>query len=64
MRDREILADVVFATTLVDMYAKCGTIDKVLELFDKIAKRNVMSWNVMIIGYAQMCLLTRLWTLL
>ncbi|XP_057816438.2 pentatricopeptide repeat-containing protein At3g12770-like [Cryptomeria japonica] len=48
-----LLSDVVVASALVDMYAKCGSIDKARELFDKIPQRNVVSWNAMIAGYAQ-----------
>ncbi|XP_057816350.2 pentatricopeptide repeat-containing protein At1g11290, chloroplastic-like isoform X2 [Cryptomeria japonica] len=47
------LSDVVVASALVDMYAKCGSIDKARELFDKMPQRNVISWNAMIAGYAQ-----------
>ncbi|XP_057873988.1 pentatricopeptide repeat-containing protein At4g13650-like [Cryptomeria japonica] len=46
-------SDVVVASALVDMYAKCGNIDKAYELFDKMSQKNVVSWNVMIAGYAQ-----------
>ncbi|XP_059069540.1 pentatricopeptide repeat-containing protein At3g12770-like [Cryptomeria japonica] len=53
INDREILSDVVVATALVDMYAKCGRIDKARELFNKIPQKNVVSWNAMIAGYAQ-----------
>ncbi|XP_057873047.2 pentatricopeptide repeat-containing protein At1g11290, chloroplastic-like [Cryptomeria japonica] len=53
MTDRGILSDVVVATALVDMYAKCGRINKARELFDKMPQRNVVSWNAMIAGYAQ-----------
>ncbi|XP_057853782.1 pentatricopeptide repeat-containing protein At3g12770-like [Cryptomeria japonica] len=53
IKDRGILSDVVVATALVDMYAKCGRIDKARELFDKMPQRNVISWNAMIAGYVQ-----------
>ncbi|XP_057858095.2 pentatricopeptide repeat-containing protein At5g27110-like isoform X1 [Cryptomeria japonica] len=53
IKDKGILSDVVVATALVDMYAKCGSIEKARELFDKIPQRNVISWNAMIAGYAQ-----------
>ncbi|XP_057833052.2 pentatricopeptide repeat-containing protein At3g12770 [Cryptomeria japonica] len=53
IKDREILSDVVVATALADMYAKCGNIDRARELFDSIPKKDVFSWNAMIVGYAQ-----------
>lgn len=53
IKDGGILLDAVVATALVDMYAKCGKIDKACEVFDKISQRNVVSWNTMIAGYAQ-----------
>ncbi|KAH9301840.1 hypothetical protein KI387_013423 [Taxus chinensis] len=35
------------------MYAKCGSIEKARELFDKMPQRNVGSRNAMIAGYAK-----------
>jgi pentatricopeptide repeat protein len=46
-------SDVVVMTALVDMYAKCGSLDFSRKLFDKIPKRNVLSWSAMIAGYSQ-----------
>jgi pentatricopeptide repeat protein len=37
---------------LIDMYAKCGSIEKAREVFDKMHHRDVVSWNAMIGGYA------------
>ncbi|XP_057842694.2 pentatricopeptide repeat-containing protein At2g13600-like isoform X2 [Cryptomeria japonica] len=34
------------------MYGKCGSIQKVRELFDKMQHPGAVSWNVMIAGYA------------
>ncbi|KAH9310480.1 hypothetical protein KI387_025515, partial [Taxus chinensis] len=48
-----LLSDVVLLTSLVDMYAKCGSIQKARELFDKMFQRDVVSWNAIIAGYAQ-----------
>eukprot|EP01018_Ginkgo_biloba_P012923 Gb_21951 [translate_table: standard] len=45
--------DVVVANALIDMYAKCGNIEKARDVFDKMLQRNVVSWTAMIAGYAQ-----------
>eukprot|EP01018_Ginkgo_biloba_P026797 Gb_37510 [translate_table: standard] len=45
--------DVIVESALVDMYAKCGSIDKAREVFDKMHQRDVVSWNTMIAGYTQ-----------
>lgn len=38
------------ATALVDMYSKCGCIEKALEVFDNTSKKDVSTWNAMITG--------------
>ncbi|KAI3893369.1 hypothetical protein MKX03_017083 [Papaver bracteatum] len=38
---------------LVDMYAKCGSIEEARVLFDSINQRDVVCWNSMISRYAQ-----------
>eukprot|EP01018_Ginkgo_biloba_P002634 Gb_30098 [translate_table: standard] len=50
----ELKCDVFVENALVDMYAKCGSIEKARDLFDKMPLRNVVSWTTMITGYAQM----------
>jgi pentatricopeptide repeat protein len=46
--------DAVLCNALVDMYAKCGAMEKAREAFDRtIAVRNVVTWNALISGYAQ-----------
>ncbi|XP_043723416.1 pentatricopeptide repeat-containing protein At3g28660-like [Telopea speciosissima] len=44
--------DVFVGTALVDMYAKCGFIDKAVEAFEEMPRRNVFSWAAMIGGFA------------
>ncbi|KAE9607568.1 hypothetical protein Lal_00026696 [Lupinus albus] len=39
---------------LTDMYAKCGDIGRARWLFDGMANKNVVSWNLMINGYVKM----------
>jgi pentatricopeptide repeat protein len=46
-------SDVIVDSALVDMYAKCGSIEKARDLFDKMSKRDAVSWTVMIAGCAQ-----------
>ncbi|KAJ7538802.1 hypothetical protein O6H91_11G063600 [Diphasiastrum complanatum] len=50
---RGFLSDVVVASSLVDMYAKCGCTEDARELFDNMSERDVVSWSAMIAGYAQ-----------
>eukprot|EP01018_Ginkgo_biloba_P009129 Gb_37178 [translate_table: standard] len=45
-------SNVVLASALVDMYAKCGAIYEARHLFDKMVHPDVVSWNAMIAGYA------------
>ncbi|WCJ36138.1 Pentatricopeptide repeat (PPR) superfamily protein [Euphorbia peplus] len=40
-------------TALVDMYAKCGEVDKARGLFDQMDKKDVVAWSAMISGYTQ-----------
>lgn len=41
------------ATGIIDMYAKCGSVQFARQVFDKMPQRNAVSWNAMISGYAQ-----------
>lgn len=46
-------SDIYVGTMLLDMYAKCGCLVSSRSVFDKMPHRNVVSWNAMILGYAQ-----------
>lgn len=39
------------ATALVDMYGKCGQLERSRQIFDSMNERDVISWNVMISCY-------------
>ncbi|KAL4185400.1 hypothetical protein AMTRI_Chr10g230490 [Amborella trichopoda] len=49
----DVEADVVVATALIHMHAKCGNVELARDLFEKLerSKRNVVSWRAMIAGY-------------
>jgi pentatricopeptide repeat protein len=44
--------DVVLQTSLMDMYGKCGNLGYTNKVFDKITKRNIVSWNSIINAFA------------
>lgn len=44
-------SNIFVATALVDMYAKCGSIEEARRLFDTMREKNVVTWNAMISGY-------------
>lgn len=46
-------SDVCVGSTLIDMYAKCGSVEDAQRVFNKMGVRNVISWTAMIVGYAQ-----------
>ncbi|XVE53631.1 hypothetical protein DITRI_Ditri03aG0018400 [Diplodiscus trichospermus] len=37
---------------LIDMFAKCGDVDKALKLFRTMSKRSIVSWTSVIVGLA------------
>ena len=39
--------------TLINMYTKCGSVVDARQVFDKLLKKDVVSWNLMIGAYAQ-----------
>ncbi|CAK8540999.1 unnamed protein product [Lathyrus sativus] len=38
-------------TTLIDMYAKCGSVESARAVFDRASDKDVVMWSAMIMGY-------------
>ncbi|KAF7037863.1 hypothetical protein CFC21_048142 [Triticum aestivum] len=54
--DRRIVSErmdisVFLGSALVNMYARCGVVDKARRWFDALQERNVVTWTSMIAGY-------------
>ncbi|KAJ7536751.1 hypothetical protein O6H91_12G081800 [Diphasiastrum complanatum] len=45
--------DVFVGSSIVDMYAKCGSIDDACRVFNNMPVRNVVSWSALLGGYAK-----------
>ncbi|QCE15046.1 structure-specific endonuclease subunit SLX1 [Vigna unguiculata] len=48
---RGFTANTSICNAIIDMYAKCGRIHISRQVFDRMKKRDIVSWNTMIIGY-------------
>ncbi|XP_040994937.1 putative pentatricopeptide repeat-containing protein At3g08820 [Juglans microcarpa x Juglans regia] len=44
--------NVFVATSLVDMYAKCGDMEKARCVFDRMSEKDIVTWSTMIQNYA------------
>ncbi|XP_024532561.1 pentatricopeptide repeat-containing protein At4g39530-like [Selaginella moellendorffii] len=46
-------SDVFVASSLVDMYSKCGGLSSAIDVFESTQHRDVILWNAMIQGYVE-----------
>ncbi|KAI5591834.1 hypothetical protein POPTR_004G124400v4 [Populus trichocarpa] len=49
--EEKVLGKKIVSNALVDMYAKCGSMDEARLVFDNMVERDVVSWTSMINGY-------------
>ncbi|XP_074295111.1 pentatricopeptide repeat-containing protein At5g66520-like [Silene latifolia] len=52
MNRNGIEMDTKLATTIIDMYCKCGHLEKALEVFNRCSCKGLSTWNCMIGGLA------------
>ncbi|OMO72388.1 hypothetical protein CCACVL1_17832 [Corchorus capsularis] len=52
IQNNGIELDTKLATTIIDMYCKCGSLDKAYETFKGLSCKGISSWNCMIGGFA------------
>ncbi|KAJ9685194.1 hypothetical protein PVL29_017287 [Vitis rotundifolia] len=49
----ELGSDVSVMNSLISMYSKCKRVDIAAEIFENLQHKTLVSWNAMILGYAQ-----------
>lgn len=50
--DNALSNDVLINSSLIDMYCKCGSLKMARQVFERMPKRDITSWNSMILGFA------------
>ncbi|KAM6578521.1 hypothetical protein CsatB_030358 [Cannabis sativa] len=43
--------NIYVGNALIDMYAKCGNLEAALSVFDGMKKRDIFTWNSIVVGY-------------
>ncbi|CAM0874751.1 unnamed protein product [Alopecurus aequalis] len=46
-------SDVFVGSSLIDMYMRCGKVDEARRVFDAMPEHNLVTWKVIITGFAQ-----------
>lgn len=43
--------DIFVKTTMIDMYAKCGSLSNAHRVFETIRDKDVVAWSAIVVGY-------------
>ncbi|XP_058097219.1 pentatricopeptide repeat-containing protein At1g05750, chloroplastic [Magnolia sinica] len=52
VQQRDFSENMRLSNSLIDMYARCGCINFARQVFNKMPKRSLVSWNSIIVGFA------------
>jgi pentatricopeptide repeat protein len=52
VKQNNIKTDVIMENSLIDMYAKCGSVQEALQVFKEMKEKDTLSWNSIIMGLA------------
>ena len=53
IKKHQLEQSVMLSNAIVDMYAKCGRIEDVLQVFEEMLDKDLSSWNIIINGLAR-----------
>ncbi|GMH01707.1 hypothetical protein Nepgr_003546 [Nepenthes gracilis] len=51
VEEEQLVLDAVLGTALLDMYSKCGFLEKAVEVFNRMESKDVKTWTAMISAY-------------
>ncbi|XP_021299496.1 pentatricopeptide repeat-containing protein At4g19191, mitochondrial [Herrania umbratica] len=55
--------DIFVQTAMVDVYVKCDHVDYAYKIFERMPQRDVAAWNAMLIGFARLGFLDKVFSL-
>lgn len=56
IKANNVESNLFVCNALMDMYAKCGSMEDANSIFSRMAVKDIISWNTMIGGYSKNCL--------